>query len=107
MKGGPFSKIDLNQFLSDSGDATQDIFTQFMGGPSQAENQKAAMFSAASVAKEQARYAAEAARDVAEANAMANLYGGAQQSAAQSTTTLLWVGAGAAVVILAIILGRK
>lgn len=107
MKGGPFSKIDLNQFLSDSGDATQDIFTQFMGGPSQAENQQAAMFSAASVAKEQARYAAEAARDVAEANAMANLYGGAQQSAAQSTTTLLWVGAGAAVVILAIILGRK
>lgn len=107
MKAGPFSKIDLNQFLSDSGDATQDIFTQFMGGPSQAENQQAAMFSAASVAKEQARYAAEAARDVAEANAMANLYGGAQQSAAQSTTTLLWVGAGAAVVILAIILGRK
>ena len=107
MKGGPFSKLDLNQFLQDSGDATQDIFTQFLGGPSQAENEQAALFSAASVAKEQARYASEAAAKVAEANAMANLYGGVQQSAAQSTTTLLWVGAGAAVVILAIILGRK
>jgi hypothetical protein len=107
MKGGPFSKLDLNQFLQDSADTTQDIFTQFLGGPSQAENEQAAMFSAASVAKEQARYAAEAAAKVAEANAMANLYGGVQQNAAQNTTTLLWVGAGAAVVILAIILGRK
>jgi len=107
MKSGPFAKLDLNRFLSEGGNATQDIFTQFLGGPSQAENEQAAMFSAASVAKEQAKYAAEAAASVAEANAMANLYGGAQQNAAQSTTTWLWVGAGAAVVILAIILGRK
>lgn len=106
-KNNPLSKFDVNQFLSDSGSATQDIFTQFMGGPSQAENEQAAMFSAASVAKEQAKYAAEAAAAIAESNALGNLYGGVQQNATQNTTTLLWVGAGAAVVILAIILGRK
>jgi hypothetical protein len=107
MKSGPFAKLDLNRVLSEGGNATQDIFTQFLGGPSQAENEQAAMFSAASVAKEQAKYAAEAAAAVAESNALAGLYGGVRQTAEDNTSTLLYVGAGAALVILAIVLSRR
>jgi len=103
MKGGPFAKLDLNRVLSEGSNATQDIFTQFLGGPSQAE-----------VAVEQAKYAAEAAENVAESNALASLFGGVKQTANEqaatsddNTRTLLYVGAGAALVILAIALSRR
>jgi len=114
--------LDVNAWVSQTVGGASDIVSQVLGGSSRADADISIAEAMYDAQTEQARYAAEAAGDIAQAQALASLYGGAVQEtrdqsarqaattkeqSADSTRTLLWIGGGAAVVLIAIILVRK
>ena len=103
--------LDVNAWVSQTVGGAGDVISQMLGGSSRSDADILIAESMYDAQTEQARYAAEAAGDIAQAQALASLYGGqaaaTKEQTTDSTRTLLWIGGGAAVVLIAIILVRK